>query len=944
MRSFNVFLATTSLLTGLPAIGQEAPRRNGVWAQTYTDLKADPKIRFGQLPNGLRYAVMHNATPAAQMSLRLYIGSGSMAEEADQQGLAHFLEHMAFRGSAHVPDGEMVHILQRHGLAFGADTNASTTQNATTYQLDFPRVDQDSIDTGLMLFRDIASELTLSKNSMESERGVILSEERLRDSPAFRATKALYDFNLQGQLAPMRWPIGQIDVIKHASVSRLRAFYDAHYRPDNAVVIAIGDFDADAMEAGIKKQFADWKPMGLTVSQLNVGRVPKRNEQTKVFFEPGAPEITQVTWVRPYENQPDTQKRERADFVRLVATTILNQRFTDLGRQPNPPFAAAFFAQNNVLKSANLTNLTLTAPPAQRTDALKALVDEYRRALKYGFTSAELTRAITTLGISYQNAASGAKTRKNTEIASNLIFNIEEDGVATSPNDDLSMVQKWSKTISVDETNAVLRASFTGFGPLIFVSSQTPLKGGEQAITGSFDTALRDKVSQNPAFIKLSWPYQSFGKPSTVTERHEIPDLGLTEVSFANGVRLTIKPTAFANDEVLVAVAFGHGRLGLPADLSRSFWTANGFAPVFVEGGTGKLSAQSIQQALVGKIATTTLKMQDDAFLLQGRTRPSDLMIQLQLLAAYFADPGFRPEAFNRMRLAVAGMLPQFSTTPMAVFSRDIGVILHNGDARWQMVPSTTALASSKPDDVPTLLKTALSGPLDVTIVGNISVDDAVNQTGATFGALALRSPQATVVNSVRFPSPTTEPKVLADAGRPDQAVAIEAWPGPGLYENEKDARALVVAAAILQTRVTERLRAAEGVTYSPAVQASSSDMLPNYGFMLGVVEIEPTRIPAFYNELDQIISDLDNHRVSADELLRAKQPLLEKNKRDRQDNTYWLNTLYNIRTDARKSNIIRTDITGIEDVTSADVQNVVTRYLLPSKSIKESIRFRVLN
>ncbi|MBV9510238.1 MAG: insulinase family protein, partial [Caulobacteraceae bacterium] len=208
-----------------PTAGSNGPPMN-VWPQTYAkDLPPDPAMRFGQLPNGLRYVVMKNVTPAGQSSLRLRINAGSMEETNDQQGLAHFLEHMAFDGSAHVPNGEMIKILERHGLAFGADTNASTSWEETVYKLDLPKSDDDTLDTSLMLLREVASELTLQQSAIDKERGVVLSEERLRDTPSYRVLKQDLQFALKGQLAARRFPIGLVDVIRGATHAQLEDFY-----------------------------------------------------------------------------------------------------------------------------------------------------------------------------------------------------------------------------------------------------------------------------------------------------------------------------------------------------------------------------------------------------------------------------------------------------------------------------------------------------------------------------------------------------------------------------------------------------------------------------------------------------------------------------------------------------------------------------------------------
>ena len=273
------------------------PKRDGVWGQSYSDLKPEADVRFGQLPNGVRYAVQRNATPGGQTSLRLRIGSGSLQERDDQQGLAHFLEHMAFRGSTHVPENELVKILQRNGLAFGPDTNAFTAFDQTVFELDAPT--PAGADVALMLLRETASELTLSQSAMDAERGVILSEERLRDSPAYQAQKAELGFLLAGQRATQRWPIGLVDVIKTAPVSRIRAYYEANYRPDNAAVIVVGDFDPDEMVRRITARFSDWTARTPAPAPVDLGRVEMRGESAQVFVRAGASQFFFSDWATP---------------------------------------------------------------------------------------------------------------------------------------------------------------------------------------------------------------------------------------------------------------------------------------------------------------------------------------------------------------------------------------------------------------------------------------------------------------------------------------------------------------------------------------------------------------------------------------------------------------------------------------------------------------------
>ena len=300
--------ATLTLALPAAALAQAAP----AWTQAVSDIKPDPQVRFGQLPNGMRYAIMHNATPAHQTSLRLRIASGSLEETEDERGLAHFLEHMAFKGSKNVPEGEMVKLLERHGLAFGPDTNAFTAWTQTVFMLDLPESDKETLDLGLMLMRETAGNLNLTQKAMDPERGVVLSEERLRDTPDYETTVKRLGFLMDGQLAPERLPIGKVDVLKTAPVSRIRTYYEANYRPERATLIVVGDIDVDRIEADIKARFSDWHGVGPATAEPDLGAVAKRGEQARIIVQPGASSSVQIAWATPVDTAPTASPRRGA--------------------------------------------------------------------------------------------------------------------------------------------------------------------------------------------------------------------------------------------------------------------------------------------------------------------------------------------------------------------------------------------------------------------------------------------------------------------------------------------------------------------------------------------------------------------------------------------------------------------------------------------------------
>lgn len=274
---------------------------DAAWPQSRSDLAADPTLRFGILPNGMRYILRHNATPKAQAALRLWLGTGSLQEREDQLGLAHFLEHMAFNGSKSIPEGEMVKILERHGLAFGADTNAATSYDSTVYQLDLPHTDADTVDQSLKILREVASELTIAPNSVDRERGVVLSEERTRASPSYQVFKDRFAFLFAGQRPPLRDPIGSVSVLKSAPASVIADYYRTWYRPERAVLVAVGDFDLDSMESKLKAGFTNWQAQAPAQAEPDLGPVSIRSTQVHVAVIPGARAALQLSWVRPVD-------------------------------------------------------------------------------------------------------------------------------------------------------------------------------------------------------------------------------------------------------------------------------------------------------------------------------------------------------------------------------------------------------------------------------------------------------------------------------------------------------------------------------------------------------------------------------------------------------------------------------------------------------------------
>lgn len=922
-----VLLAGSALalvVTGA-AHAEDAPlRQPGRWVQDYLHRAADPDVRFGTLPNGLRYAIMHNETPHDGIAMRLRIGSGSLKERDEEQGLAHFLEHMAFRGSTNVPDGEVVHMLERQGLRFGPDTNAFTTDDETVYMFTFPKSDASALDTGLTLFREIGGRLKLGKAEVDIERGVILSEERLRDTPGYRSIKANIDNALAGTRAPQRWPIGQVETIKAATPERLRRYYVANYRPDNATIVIVGNIDVAKVEAAIRARFADWTPVG-AADTLDAA-TPRPAHRASEFIAAGAPELLRLAWIRALDPRAETAAVDREKLAELVATTILNNRLADRAARPGAVYVGAQVQSLPSLfgiASASLIDIS-TAPEKWRA-SLDAIVEEQRQIAAGGVRKEEIARAVTQTNTALEAEVANAATRKDSDIADGLIAAAGEDQLYTSPAQDLAFAKPVLAALTADDVTAALKRVFAGAGPVLFRSAQAGAVGAatlETALASDLDAPLAVRAADSA----VSWPYAAgaFGAPGSVVSRVADAALGTTTVTFANGSRLMVKPTTFEKDRVTVKALFGNGRAGADPALVHALWAA-AFTPV---GGTGKLSAGDIDKwaQTGGRTLGVQLRAEQRFFTLEGVTRPADFATEMQVLAAEARDPGFRPELGEKLAALQPTIAGQIEANAGAVFNRAVRGVLNGGDARFVDVPGAADIAATRPADLPPLLRPALAGPADVVVVGDIGVDAAIAAMQSTFAAGAALPPRAMVVPQIVPPAATAEPHVVMHAGRADQAWYGAYWLLPDWFSDPALARAAKVASAALESRLIDTVREKLGITYSPQTDATASVLLPGVGYLGAVLETPAANFATFRTLLDAQIADLAAHPLTADALERARAPLVAGRVKDMETNGFWATWLPLVLRDPRvRAHVLETGL-GLEQVDAAAVQAVFAR------------------
>ena len=936
-------LLVTAVSTQAPAANPTpVPANPSVsFAHTQSDLAVDPAARFGRLPNGMSYVLYKNKTPPGTASVWMRVDAGSLMEQEDQRGLAHFIEHMVFKGSKNVPEGEMVRLLQRDGLAFGADTNAQTEAFQTIYKLNLPDASERVISDALFLMREAAGNVSLKPGAIESERGVILGEERVRSTVASRANEALLKELLPGTKYPERHPIGKVEVIKTAQRDAFARYYNDFYRPEYTTLIVVGDFNPDRVEADIRRKFGDWKAGPRSASgPTQYGALEMRSSPTaKIHVADGLQDSIAVFWPQKPGDAVQTKEKDYSDLRFMFASAVLNERLVRAANSPGATFMGAGFQREELKKTARLYSLSVFPKEGQDRAAMEQVLGMLREFMKDGPTQAELDRAILNFENFLRSARDSSKTVPTQDIANQIVNTIANNNVLQSPAQALAEFEELKPRFTLQSIAGAINDVALGQGPLIWRQGKDAKALDEAGMLDAYRTAWKMSVSATASHAAAAWPYVDFGKPSAVISREALPTAGATRATFANGVVLTVKQTDFEQRVVRVEVQLGTGRLGLSGNQRAQAFMAQQLARINV-GGLGKLSSDDITEALAGKTVGLNFGIETSSVTLHADTTSTDVATQLQLLTAFITDPGLRADAFDRVKESLPSSFNSARTsTDGIMFLKGSGDV-YGGDGRFA-APSLAEVMAVKHADVVALMTQQLgTGPIEVTIVGDISTDEAIRQVGATLGAIPKRSvkqlPQEAL--AVRFPT-TDLHRVYTHDGRADQGLSVISWPTTDYYSDLRGSAGLEVLAAIMTGRELEEVRQKQGASYGASVRSVQSRVIPGFGLLTSRSTVLPQADETYFVTVSRIAKQLQNTIVSADELNRARQPLLERLRSAKNTNAYWLGRLAGATRDPRQMNMVGEMEGHLLSVTAEDIQALARKYLDMSRALRQQIK-----
>ncbi|MBO9695995.1 MAG: insulinase family protein [Sphingopyxis sp.] len=903
------------------------------WNFATSDVPVDPNIVFGVLPNGMKYALLKNSTPKDSVVLRMRFAVGSFAEAEDQRGLAHFLEHMAFNGSKGVPEGEMIKLLERKGLAFGADTNASTGFDETVYKLDLPNASDDLIDTGLMLMRETGSELTIDPAAVDRERGIILSERRARDTYQLRSLIDQLDFQMKGMNVANRIPVGTEEVIKTAPAARLRDLYDRYYRPERATLVMVGDFDPAAVEAKIRARFADWKGRGPAGADPEIGNVDyRRAAAADDFVDPAIQDSVTIASFRPWVDEPDTKATRARKLAEDIGEAIISRRLAKIALNEDSPILTGYFSDAEGWKKFDQVTIGAVAKEGAWKEALALVEQEQRRALEHGFTQAEVDEQIANRRTAFKNAVAGVTTRRSDGLADALVSAAEGDFVFARPETSQALFEATAPGLSAATVTAAFRARMDGLSPpLVRVTTKKPVAGGTAAILADLQASAKVAVAAPAAAANAAFAYDSFGTPGKIVSDERVDDLGIRRIRFANNVMLNIKTTDFQKETVYLSLRVDGGNLLATRDDP----TKVSLAGSLMLGGLEAHSLDELRSILAGKTISPVFGNSTDAFGGSAVTSPEDFALQAKLMAAYLTHPGYRADGLALIRRVLPQQYAANDATPAAVLGRDVGGILANDDPRSQTPPLEKVMALDWAQLKPVIADSFAHGAIEIGVVGDIGEQSAIDAIAVTFGALPERraafDPRAEA--RIRQFATDRSERTLIHKGPAEQAELRVYWPARD-DSDLAEAMQLTLLSRVMQLMLTEELREKLGESYSPGAAASLSDEFPGYGHLFAASNVDYKDLATTRAAIFAIAKELRDKPVDADLLDRARRPLLEAMVKSRRENGYWLNYVAEATSHADRLDRSRKGIGEVEAATPAELQALAKRYLVDGKAL----------
>jgi len=906
-----------------------------------TPLPKDSKVVKGTFPNGLTYYVRSNPKPEHKVELRLVVKAGSMQENEQQLGLAHFMEHMNFNGLTNFKENELVNYLQSIGVAFGADLNAYTSFDQTVYILPIPTDKPGNLDKGFQIIEDWAHGALLTDKDIDEERAVVLEESRLGKGAQMRMLDKFFPRMMSGSRYAQRLPIGKDSVLQHFRYDVLRQFHNDWYRPDLQAVIVVGDIDTATAMNYLRKHFATLK---------NPANAPKRTYET--IAERTTPDAMVVTDKEATNNIlavmfPYTKKAEektvadyRSNIVRQLALSMLNRRFSELANSANPPFPFAGADFDDMVHGYEAFEVQTMFGDEGPQNAMNALVAELIRAKKFGFTNSELELAKKQLLSGMEQAYNERTTTESGRLTEEYIRNFLTGEPIPGIEQEYKYYQNLLPGITLAEVNAEpgkWMKNTNTFSLIMAPESMQAKLPTDQQLLQMTQTALQQEVKATEEKAVATSLMDKKPKAGKVTGTKEEKDLGATTYTLSNGVKVTVKPTTFKSDEIVITGVRkgGTGNYGA-ADINNARMATD----IVDAMGIGNFNPTDLSKVLAGKTVEMTMDIGDVSANIKGSSSVRDFETALQVLYLSMTAPRKDEELFKAFVTKQKQMLQFMSANPqVAYIDTTIKVLYHNSPLAPMAVPTPALFEGLNLNRALEIYNNEFGSAdgYEFYIVGNVDAANIQSLLETYIGSLpkAGKSPNFKD-NGLRPVAGNKRMDVYK--GKDKKSLILAFYHGEAPYSEDMALRAQAVA-EILNIKVIEELREKLGGIYSGGYYATFAKEPYNHYNVVMQLPCGPENVEKLLTAAHEEVTNLKANGPEQKNMDKVLAQWREKHVESMKKNDYWAGKLEDILFWGRDRQHVLNYNAWIEKLTPADVQQAA-KVIFPGNNEFISVLF----
>ncbi len=891
----------------------------------------DKKVKIGKLANGMTYYIRANKKPENRVQFRLVTNAGSILEDDDQQGLAHFCEHMAFNGTQYYKGNEMISTLQKNGIEFGRGINAWTAFDETVYYVELPSDNKDLVEMGFKILDGWASKLLFDQNEIEHERGVILEEWRGGLGAQERLRKATWPIMLKGSRYADRLPIGLEEVIRNFQRPVITRFYNDWYRPDLQAVIIVGDIDVNAMEAKIHEYFDSRKAVENPRPRPEFDIPGNKEPLVAIATDKEATNASMMLFWKHKKAPQGTIGDYRASLVRNLVSGMLDDRYNELSEKATAPFIYAGGGYGGFLGRSCDAFIGSCAPKENRIEeATEAVLAEIFRAVQNGFTSTELDRQKEEMLEHYRKMAKEANKTNSNNFAQEYTNNFLEGEVIPGIMAENRYAKEFIPEITLEECNALIRTWVTEENFVYYLTApqqegykvpteQEVLKIYNRARTNKY-AAWVDNYKDEPLFEKqLAAVTPKLTKTNTV--------LDYKEYTCPNGVKFIVKKTDLKDDEIQMN-SFAWGGTSLYSDAE--YYMASTTAGFIDDAGIAQFSSTQLSKKLKGVNVSISPDISDQTQGFSGSCAPKDLETMLQLLTLYYEAPRKDKESFDKNVDQLRNQLKFIGENPQVVFIKKYIETARPGDPRAIAVPTEENIASLNLDRMYEIFRERFSNAAHQTFffVGNIE-DADVNLIAKYLGNLPTTKAKAEKYRKLKDYDFKGTPRATAYKGTDNQGIMLMSGSTKGYKHSPKNAEIINQLSACMEITALEIIREKMGGTYSPSVNVSYSRIPEQEVSWTFYINCNPDSANLIENAAMEILKQYINNGPDAETLAKVQEQQIINRQNSKQNNSFWMGQIMgSYRFNESRDYVVNDYESIVKSITAKDIQAAAKKFI----------------